>query len=299
MKTYEQLQQTIQKKVIGQDGVIELMTIALLNHGHVLLESVPGTGKTLLAKTFASALHMSFSRIQFTPDILPSDVTGLRFFHPKHQEFQLEKGPVFTNVLLADEINRATPKTQSSLLEVMEERQVTIDGETHLIDGPFIVIATQNPVESQQGTYALPAAQLDRFFLKIPMRYPNVEQERSILHTHASPSKEEIEAVLTKEEIFSLQEQVARITVDQDVETYLLTLAQETRNHPLIEVGISPRGTLAWLRAAKGMAFLRERSYVHPNDLQDTAPYVIAHRLLLSTEVHDKRGRSNSQRYTS
>ncbi|SDJ03802.1 AAA family ATPase [Natribacillus halophilus] len=284
MKRIQRMKDALQEIIIGQDNVIDLTLVALFNGGHILLESVPGTGKTLLAKTFAQVINVDFQRIQFTPDILPSDVTELRFFHPQDQAFYLHKGPIFTNILLADEVNRATPKTQSSLLEVMQEQQVTIDGETHGIPAPFLVLATQNPVESQQGTYSLPAAQLDRFFLKIPMAYPAFEEERTLLQRHARQREHLPPPVLNADDILALQREVEGITIHRDVETYLLALVQETRTHSLLNVGVSPRGTIAWLRAAKGLAFIKGRAYVTPTDIQTIAPYAVAHRLLLSME---------------
>lgn len=273
------------KVIIGKDEVVELLFISLLNKGHVLLESVPGTGKTMLAKSFAKTMDASFKRIQFTPDVLPSDVTGIQFFNPKEQNFELRPGPIMTNILLADEINRATPRTQSSLLEVMEERQVTIDGETLSIPGPFMVLATQNPIESQQGTFPLPEAQMDRFFIQIDLGYPTKEEEKEIMNKYrlGEPIKQ-MTSFFTKEEVMELQEQVKQVKVSPVVEDYILEIVQMTRNHEEIELGVSPRGTLALMRAAQGAAFVSGREYVTPEDVKKMAPYVLSHRLVLTME---------------
>ncbi|MFS0823811.1 AAA family ATPase [Bacillus sp. 1P02SD] len=279
------IKENIGKVIIGKDDVIELVLNSLINKGHILLESVPGTGKTMLAKSFAKSISGNFKRIQFTPDVLPSDITGIQFFNPKEQEFQLRPGPVMTNILLADEINRATPRTQSSLLEVMEERQVTIDGETLKLPSPFVVIATQNPIESQQGTFPLPEAQMDRFFVQIDLGYPSFEEERQIMRTYRQSNPiEEIFEVLTKEEIQAMQAEVGQVRLSDEVEDYLLRIVHATRKHADVEVGVSPRGTLALMKAAQGKAYLEGRMFVTPEDIKFMAPYVIAHRLVLTME---------------
>ncbi|WP_404462623.1 AAA family ATPase [Sutcliffiella horikoshii] len=285
LKQVQHLKQEMSKVIIGKDEVVELLFISLLNKGHVLLESVPGTGKTMLAKSFAKTMDASFKRIQFTPDVLPSDVTGIQFFNPKEQNFELRPGPIMTNILLADEINRATPRTQSSLLEVMEERQVTIDGETLSIPGPFMVLATQNPIESQQGTFPLPEAQMDRFFIQIDLGYPTKEEEKEIMNKYrlGEPIKQ-MTSFFTKEEVMELQEQVKQVKVSPVVEDYILEIVQMTRNHEEIELGVSPRGTLALMRAAQGAAFVNGREYVTPEDVKKMAPYVLSHRLVLTME---------------
>ncbi|WP_113928996.1 MoxR family ATPase [Bacillus sp. P14.5] len=282
----KKLKDEIGKVMIGMDHEIELLSIALLQGGHVLFESVPGTGKTMLAKSFAACIQSSFSRIQFTPDVLPSDVTGIHYFNPKENEFELRPGPVVTNVLLADEINRATPRTQSSLLEVMEEKQVTIEGETLKLEEPFIVLATQNPVESQQGTFPLPAAQLDRFLLKVPIAYPEFESEREMLRRfkYKQPLND-LHPVITPEELNKCAREVKEIHVSEDIESYILQIVRKTREHELIELGVSPRASLALMRAAQGMAYVKGREYVTPGDIKKTAKYVLSHRISLTPEA--------------
>jgi MoxR-like ATPase len=268
----------------GKDKLVELTMIALVNKGHLLLEDVPGTGKTVLAKSLARLIDGEFKRIQFTPDILPADITGIQFFHPKHQEFEMRPGPVMTNILLADEINRATPRAQSSLLEVMEERQVTIDGETLKLPAPFLVIATQNPIESH-GTFPLPEAQLDRFFMKLPSGYPDFNQEKDMLHMYRAQNPQELlEPVFTLEDIIKMQEEVQQIFVSDEIENYLLSIVHATRQHEFIENGVSPRGTLAFMKAAQGAAYVNGRTFVTPDDVQLVAPHVLSHRLVLSME---------------
>ncbi|MBY6037852.1 MoxR family ATPase [Fictibacillus nanhaiensis] len=268
----------------GKDELVELTMIAIVNKGHLLLEDVPGTGKTVLAKSLARLIGGEYKRIQFTPDILPADITGIQFFHPKHQEFEMRPGPVMTNILLADEINRATPRAQSSLLEVMEERQVTIDGETLKLPSPFLVFATQNPIESH-GTFPLPEAQLDRFFMKLPSGYPDFSQEKDMLHMYRSQNPQELlEPVFSLEDILKMQEEVQFILVSDEVENYLLSIVHATRNHEFIENGVSPRGTLAFMKAAQGAAYVKGRTFVTPDDIQYVAPFVLSHRLVLTME---------------
>jgi MoxR-like ATPase len=286
MNHLHKLKSEISKVMIGKDREIELLTISLLFNGHILLESVPGTGKTMLAKTFANSINGEFSRIQFTPDVLPSDVTGIQFFNPKTQEFELRTGPIVSNIVLADEINRATPRTQSSLLEVMEERQVTIDGITVKLNEPFMVIATQNPVESQQGTFQLPVAQMDRFFMKLAIDYPTLEEEKEILkNSRGENKKTHIDAVLNEDEIQQLKEAVQEVQLNETMETYLLEIVRKTRQHHDIDLGVSPRGGLALMKAAQGNAFLENRGFVIPEDIKKMVPFVLGHRIILSTEA--------------
>ncbi|MFD1389744.1 AAA family ATPase [Alkalibacillus flavidus] len=279
------MKEQISQVIMGKDDTVELLMNAFINQGHVLLESVPGTGKTMLAKAVAKSVEGDFQRIQFTPDVLPSDVSGIQYFNPKDQEFEMRVGPVLTNVLLADEINRATPRTQSALLEVMEEKQVTIDGETVGIPQPFIVIATQNPVESQQGTFDLPEAQMDRFFMKLDLGYPSFADEQRMMREHRETNPlDTLQAMLTKDQLKQFQEDVQSVYVSDVIETYILSIVQQTRQHQDVDVGVSPRGTLAFMRAAQGRAAIQGRDYVTPEDVKTMAPYVLPHRLVLSLD---------------
>ncbi|MFO1444106.1 MoxR family ATPase [Bacillus sp. Bva_UNVM-123] len=280
----------IKKVIFCEDEVLDLLFIALLAQGHLLLESVPGTGKTKIAKSFAKVLNGEFSRIQFTPDVLPSDITGIRFFNPKTQDFELRVGPIKTNVLLADEINRATPKTQSSLLEVMEEFQATIDGETMKIDRPFIVIATQNPVENNYGTFPLPEAQLDRFLFKIDLGYPSKEEDKLILQSYCQKDPfDKLSPSLTLDTIQSLQDKIQQVTISDIVFEYIIDLIHSSREHEDVELGISPRGMLALMRAAQARAYIKSREYVTPEDVKALVPYVFEHRLILTMEGSMKK----------
>lgn len=284
----KKIKNNMNEVIVGKSKEIDLVLVSLLANGHILLEDVPGMGKTVLAKTLAQSMEGTFKRIQFTPDVLPSDVTGINFYNPKTQQFELRLGPVHANVVLADEINRATPRTQSSLLEAMEERQVTIDGETIAVPAPFLVIATQNPVESQ-GTFALPEAQLDRFFMRIKLGYPSVEEERTIMHRFkADQPLQSLQSVVSLENIQAMQAEVKTVHISEDIDSYLLQIVHATREHSGIEVGVSPRGTLALMRAVQAKAYLEGRTYVIPDDVKAVAPHVLGHRLILSleTELH-------------
>ncbi|MCM1056954.1 MAG: MoxR family ATPase [Firmicutes bacterium] len=269
----------IGKVIVGKEQTARLLLTALLADGHVLLEDVPGTGKTKLAKTLAKTVAGKFSRIQFTPDLLPSDITGLNIFDSKRNEFVLRKGPVFTNILLADEINRATPRTQAGLLECMEERQVTIDGETYLPGKPFFVIATQNPVETA-GTFPLPEAQLDRFMMKLSMGLPGKEEELAILQRYmAEEPLDEMESVLTLEELLQARQEAGQVFVHKCVLEYMVSIVDATRQDSRLVMGVSPRGDLALLRCARAYAYLAGRGYVTPDDVKALAIPVLAHRL--------------------
>jgi MoxR-like ATPase len=279
--------------VIGKEKVLEHILIALLSSGHIILEDVPGTGKTLLAKTLSKTLDCEFRRIQFTADLLPSDVTGINFYNQQVGRFETRQGPVFTNILLADELNRATPRTQSSLLECMEERQVTIDGVTHGIDTPFIVIATQNPIENH-GTFPLPEAQLDRFMMCISMGYPTQEEEQAILQRFSvSDPLATLQPVMGKQEIIELQRLVPKIYVSTEILQYIIAIVTATRNDSEISFGVSPRGSLQLLKAAQARALLHGRDYVLPDDVKLLIKPVFAHRIILKDTFRGESNRSD------
>lgn len=281
--TYQKIKENISRVLIGQEHVTDLLLTALLAGGHVLLEDVPGMGKTVLARSLAGSVDAKFGRVQFTPDLLPNDVTGLNFYNQKQGEFVFSEGPVFCNILLADEINRATPRTQSSLLECMAEQQVTVDGVTRPLPKPFFVIATQNPVETL-GTYPLPEAQLDRFLMRISMDAPTREQEIAILERFKTEQPlEQLTSVSTCEEILSLREQVKQVYVHPLLAGYITDLCQASRKTAGIEVGVSPRGSLALYRAAQSYAFVtRGAEFVTPEDVKAIAVPMLAHRLTVS-----------------
>lgn len=288
----ESIRANLAKVIVGKKEGVDLLLTALLANGHVLLEDVPGTGKTLLAKTLAKSLDCSFKRIQFTPDLLPSDLSGINFYNQKTGEFQFRPGPVFANILLADEINRATPRTQSSLLECMEERQITIDGVTHGLESPFLVIATQNPIDNQ-GTFPLPEAQLDRFLMRITTGYPSLEEGIHILQRFRENNPlEETIAVATAQEIQAVQRLTSEVSITDDLLAYIVRITEATRKSSAVKLGASPRASGALLRSSQGYALIQGRSYVTPDDIKAVAVPVLAHRLLLHRGVGSREGQA-------
>ena len=275
--------QEVQRVYVGPKEVVELMMVGLMARGHVLLEGVPGVAKTTLVKAFATALGCSFRRIQFTPDLLPADITGTYVLSPNEGTFVLRQGPIFTNVVLGDEINRAPSKTQSALLEAMQEHQVTIEGETKMLPSPFIVLATQNPVE-QAGTYPLPEAQIDRFLIRIAMSYPSEEDEVVMLNRFSQDAPEP-KAILNPEEVLSLQSLVSRVHVEPEIMEYIVRLARYTREHARLFLGASPRASLALLQACRARALLLGRAHILPDDVKILAESILAHRLVRTPEA--------------
>jgi MoxR-like ATPase len=280
--------------LIGKAEAAELCLVALGCGGHLLIEDVPGVGKTMLARSLACSLGLSFSRIQCTPDLLPSDITGVSVFNPQEGTFLFRSGPVMANIVLVDEVNRATPRTQSGLLEVMEERQVTVDGKTYNLPDPFMVIATNNPIEFE-GTFPLPEAQLDRFLLRINMGYPSPDQEREILgRLEKEHPIKKLPQIVSAEEITSFINAGSTVFVEDSLRAYIVDLVARTRNHPQVELGASPRGSIALFQAARVLAILRGRSYVLPEDIKYLAPFILSHRLILTTEAF-ARGEQSSK----
>ena len=279
------LEEQLGRVILGKPDVLDDVMVALFSGSHLLMEDVPGVGKTTLAKALSKSIASVFTRVQFTPDLLPTDILGTSIYNPKDGSFTFKKGPIFTNVLLADEINRASPRTQSSLLEAMSEGQASIEGETRPLPSPFLVIATQNPVEFH-GTYPLPEAQLDRFGMKIGLGYPPKDQEVEILYSqfHHHPL-DDVEPVIEAREVVALQERVRATRLDRSIGEYLVDLAEATRQHPSIKTGCSPRGTLALFRASQSSAFLKGRDFVIPEDVKRVAVPVLAHRLALDTKA--------------
>ena len=294
-----QLSDNVERVIVGKRSVIELLTVALLCEGHVLLEDVPGTGKTMLARSIAISLGGGFKRLQCTPDLMPNDVTGVSVFNQQSGQFEFRPGPVFVNILLADEINRATPRTQSALLEAMQEQQVTVDGTTRMLPRPFLVIATQNPIE-YEGTFVLPEAQLDRFLLRLSLGYPNTAEEKIILtnlqHEHPIHALQPLEAAnagAALEHLLEFQRQIWDVHVDDSLQEYIVRLVEATRRHPDLALGGSPRASLALFKAAQALAALRGRDHVLPDDIKYLVPYTMLHRLILRPEA-ELRGRTTA-----
>jgi len=293
-ETAQRLRENIQKVMVGKDEVINLTLAVVLCEGHMLIEDVPGIGKTTLARALAASLGCTFRRIQFTPDLLPSDVTGLYWFNQKNQDFEFKPGPIMSQVVLADEINRATPRTQSALLEAMQERQVTIDGVTHALQRPFLVMATQNPVELE-GTFPLPEAQIDRFLMRIAIGYPEETEENEILERFKlSDPLPELLPVVPTEEIIQMVDERRRVKVVNPVREYIVKVTRATRQHAEIELGASPRATLALYQSAQAWAAIHGRDFVLPDDVKYVAPHVLTHRLMISPQAQ-LRGRRLSE----
>ena len=283
--TSDRLLAEVSKAIVGKEEVLDLVMLAILCDGHVLIEDFPGLAKTLMAKSFAAALGCTFRRVQFTPDLLPADITGTYVLDRKGGKFELRKGPIFTHILLADEINRAPPKTQAALLEAMQERQTTLEGETYRLESPFIVIATQNPIE-YEGTYPLPEAQIDRFLVRIRMGYPDGDEEVEVLERRRARKREEVElrAIASPVEVQALQRAMEEIHVEADVERYIVKLVRRTREHPNVEVGASPRGSLALMTLSRARAALAGRDFVLPDDVKGVAVPGLAHRIILKPD---------------
>ena len=292
--TAQQIRANVGKVIVGKDAVVDLALVALLCEGHILFEDVPGIGKTTLAKALARSLGCSFRRIQCTPDLLPSDVTGLAVFNQKTQEFEYRAGPVMAQILLADEINRATPRTQSALLEAMQERQITVDGATKMLPRPFLVLATQNPIELE-GTFPLPEAQIDRFFMRLRLGYPTDEEENAILlRFERDDPLDNLQAVVDADAILAMQHIVRTVRVESSVRDYVIAVVRATRAHTSVQLGASPRGSLYLYHAAQAFAALHGREFVLPDDVKYLTPFVLTHRLIISAQTR-LRGRDAEQ----
>lgn len=292
--TATKIRNNIGKVIVGKNNVVDLALVALLCEGHILFEDVPGIGKTTLAKALARSLGCTFRRIQFTPDLLPSDVTGLNVYNQKTQEFEYRPGPLMAQIVLADEINRATPRTQSALLEAMQERQITVDGVTKLLPRPFLVLATQNPIELE-GTFPLPEAQVDRFFIKLKLGYPTEEEENAILlRFERDEPLEHLQAVVNAETILEMQRAVRTVRIEASVREYIVAIVRATRAHSSVELGASPRGSLYLYHAAQAYAALQGRDFVLPDDVKYLTPFILTHRLIISAQTR-LRGRDAEQ----
>ncbi|MGF7056698.1 AAA family ATPase [Brassicibacter mesophilus] len=284
MKSIDVLIHNMSKAIIGKENVTKKIIICVLCNGHILLEDVPGVGKTTMVYSLAKSLDMSFNRIQFTPDLLPSDVTGISIYNQKNGEFEFKSGPIFNNIILADEINRTSPKTQSSLLEAMQEGKVTVDGNTYLLPRPFIVLATQNPIE-YEGTFPLPEAQLDRFMMRLSIGYPDRMSEKMIIRRYKGENLlNYIKSVLTVEDILEMQEEIENIYVDESIENYIIDIITRTRGDENIALGVSPRGSISLYKAAKGLAYINNRKYVIPDDVKEMTIPVLSHRIIMKAE---------------
>ena len=291
IETVNKLKESINGVIVGKEKVTELVLTGVIAGGHLLIEDMPGTGKTLMAKTFAASIDGEFSRVQFTPDLLPADITGLNIYNQAKGQFEFVKGPILTNIMLADEINRATPRTQSALLEAMEERQVTVDGNTYRLSEPFVVMATENPVETT-GTFPLPEAQLDRFIMRLSMGSLSAEEEIRMLNViNEGKVNEKIEPVCSCEDICELRELADGVFVHDDLKEYLVKIVQKTREHASISMGVSPRGTLWLLKASKAYAFIKGREFVLPDDIKYLSEYVLSHRIIVYSgrSMEDKK----------
>lgn len=283
-ESLDRITANIEKVMVGKRREVQYVMVALLCQGHILLEDVPGVGKTTMVRALARSLGCQFRRIQFTPDLLPSDVTGVSVYNQKTGEFEFRPGPIMSQVVLADEINRTSPKTQSALLECMEEGQMTLDGRTHQLPRPFLVLATQNPIE-YEGTFPLPEAQLDRFLMRVRLGYPSFEEEKLIVERAKQPPLDELEQVVGSEAVIALQRDVRKIHVDTSIEDYIVRLVQATRDHKDIYLGASPRGSISLYRTSQALAMIRKRDYVTPDDVKEMAPIVLSHRLIVKPEA--------------
>jgi MoxR-like ATPase len=293
-QTAERIIANAEQVMVGKRNVIELVLVALLCEGHILIEDVPGTGKTTLAKSIAKSLGCTFRRIQFTPDLLPSDVTGISYFNQKQSEFEYRAGPIMAQVVLADEINRATPRTQSALLEAMEERQITVDGETRPLPRPFIVLATQNPIELE-GTFPLPEAQVDRFLLQLKIGYPSTQEESLMVQRFEQRSPlDTLPSVVTSDELSAMQAVVKQVRVEQSVRDYIVAVVRATRDHAAVQLGASPRGSLSLHRTAQALAAIRGRDFVIPDDVKHLTSAVLTHRIIISPQTR-LRGRTSDE----